>query len=336
MEVINALSAERAGAIQAKEQSIIRARAEKIIDIVLLHRRLIPEHQHLRDAPTPACRAPHLPIVERCIRKNEPLHLILPAFPAKSSNREKTLGPLPDLGERLGLSPLQDLCHRVREIHAPGAKVTICSDGRVFSDLVRVNEDDVDAYREALHALIEELGATSLGHFHLDDVYPKLPHAAMREELLIEFGAPLSTLRGAVKSGDAEVTSMFNGIHRFIVEDYAQYHPDVSRTQLKEMCKSIAYRVIQRSNAWSRLVESKFPDALRLSIHPQSASSRKIGVMLVPCADVWGTPWHNVVMIQNGRPQLVKRKHAEAVGATLISSRGRPTHYLLTHSGALG
>lgn len=306
--------------------------AIKILRIALQHRRLIPEHLPFLAAPTEACMSPHVPIVEGQIERNQPIHFIIPAFPAKSSNREKTLGPLPDLGERLGLSLLQDLCNRIREIYAPGARVTICSDGRVFSDLVRVTEEDVDHYRDALLEMMAELGADDIRHFELDELYPKLPYCAMREELLIEYGQPLASLRAELQKGNPEVRSMFNGIHRFIVEDYAVDHPDLSRSRLKEVCKSLAYRVIQRSNAWSRLVENKFSDSLRLSIHPQSAFSRKIGFMLVPCEDSWGTPWHNVVMIHNGRPLLVRRKYAEEQGASLISKFGRPSHYLLAHS----
>lgn len=35
---------------------------------------------------------------------------------------------------------------QIREIYAPGAKVTICSDGRVFSDLVAVTDENVTLY----------------------------------------------------------------------------------------------------------------------------------------------------------------------------------------------
>lgn len=48
--------------------------------------------------------------------------------------------------------------------------------------------------------------------------------------------------------------------------------------------------MIQRSNAWSRLLERTFPDSVRLSIHPQFRVSAKIGVRLVDSADAWLTP----------------------------------------------
>jgi len=303
--------------------------AERIVNIPLRFRRLIPEHQHLAGAPTARCRAPHLPRVERAVCARKPVHFIIPAFPGKSGNPEKTLGALPDLGERLALQFLQSICNEIRAIYPPGARITICSDGRVFSDLVRIKEEDIDGYKRGLFEDIETLKASSLDHFDLDDVFGREDYAVMREELLIGYGVPLRELRERVRMGEVDTVSMFNGIHRFIFEDYVASISNVSRNRLRDMTKTVAYRVVQRSNAWSRLVESRFPNALRLSIHPQRSDSRKIGIMLVPSDDVWGTPWHNVVVLCNGRPVLMKRRQAEAMGAELAHAHARPSHYVL-------
>jgi pyoverdine/dityrosine biosynthesis protein Dit1 len=86
---------------------------------------------------------------------------------------------------------------------------------------------------------------------------------------------------------------------------------------VREETKEVAYEVIRRSNAWSRLVEALFPHALRLSIHPQLPTSAKIGFQLVPCENAWGTPWHNVALLGAEGFRLVKRREAEERGATL-------------------
>ncbi|HEY6793112.1 MAG TPA: L-tyrosine/L-tryptophan isonitrile synthase family protein [Kineosporiaceae bacterium] len=65
-------------------------------------------------APCEQCFAPHRTKVEQFLSEGEPLHFVLPAFPAKSANRSKTLGPLPDLAERLSLEFLQRLCDHLR------------------------------------------------------------------------------------------------------------------------------------------------------------------------------------------------------------------------------
>jgi len=159
------------GARTREAQEVGLTLAERIVNIPLRFRRLVPEHQHLAGAPTPRCRAPHLPRVERAVCARKPVHFIIPAFPGKSANPEKTLGALPDLGERLALQFLQSICNEIRAIYPPGARITICSDGRVFSDLVQIKEEDIDVYKRGLFEDIETLSASSLDHFDLDDVF---------------------------------------------------------------------------------------------------------------------------------------------------------------------
>lgn len=58
----------------------------------------------------------------------------LPSFPFKSANKEyKVLGSLPDKAEELALERLNNMCRRIREVYAPGARVTIVSDGMTYN-----------------------------------------------------------------------------------------------------------------------------------------------------------------------------------------------------------
>ena len=92
--------------------------------------------------------------------------------------------------------------------------------------------------------------------------------------------------------------------------------------------------MIQRSKAWSELIAIRFPDAVRLSIHPQSCGATKLGIRLIE-PDNWQTPWHGVAVDVGGRFLLFKRAQAETLGALLIHRQGRPSHYVLTDEGAL-
>jgi hypothetical protein len=86
--------------------------------------------------------------------KKEPITLVLPAFPCKSPNQQdKVLGCLPDRGEEIALQRLESLCAEISTFYPPGARLTIVSDGRVFSDLVGVQEDLVDAYNKELRTM---------------------------------------------------------------------------------------------------------------------------------------------------------------------------------------
>lgn len=271
----------------------------------------------------------HASRIEAFVRRGEPVRLVLPAFPAKSSNPEKTLGVLPDLGELLALRRLNRLCADIAAAHAPGARLTICSDGRVFSDLVQVTDEAVSAYGAEIRRIIADEGLEHLDAYDLDDVFPQdMSHDERRRALVAAHGEPLLAVRERVLQ-DADCRQLFNGIHRFLFEDLLALRPELSRTQLRLLSKDLAYETMQRSNAWSRLVESRFPEALRLSIHPQPASSRKIGVRLLPSSSIWRTPWHSAVLFDGKEHTLVRRREAEERGASLVRADGRYEFFVL-------
>jgi pyoverdine/dityrosine biosynthesis protein Dit1 len=298
----------------------------RITDILLRNRRLLDNNGEL--AVSEEERRPHVDKLLAAIQAQKSIHLVLPAFPAKSGNREKTLGDLPDMGERLGLQRLQHLCEEIEAVYPPGAHCTICSDGRVFSDLVGVSDAAVSSYREELKAMIAGAQLRSISVFDLDDMFQNMDYQLMREELLVVYAEPVRRLRKRVQE-EAITRTHFNGIHRFVFEDMTSGEQnDRSRNASREMSKAIAYRVVQRSNAWSRLIDEMFPEAVRLSIHPQPRVSEKIGIHLAPTTDPWGTPWHRVVLKTREGFQLVRRSEAEAKNAFLVYDSGRPSYFI--------
>jgi pyoverdine/dityrosine biosynthesis protein Dit1 len=267
----------------------------------------------------PLSHADNLLKVQRFVLREEPVHFVLPAFPAKSPNRRKTLGPLPDLADLEGLRTLENLAARIRAVYSPGARILICSDGRVFADVVQVSDLDVENYKHGIERMIAWHGLSSLGTFHLENVFGSMSFRAMRERLVGEFAEPLEDLRSRLPE-DPSLRLMFNGIHRFLFEDQVALTPEMSREKARTRSKLAAYECIRRSNAWSRLVESEFRESLRLSIHPQLPSSSKLGIQLVPSANRWATPWHNVLVTDGVRKRLMKREEAEMLGASLMRS----------------
>lgn len=308
-----------------------RQLAEHILGRLFERRRLLPEEEaggRLADDFEREAE-PHMEKLLRMIRNRQPVHLILPAFPAKSPNRNKTLGPLPDLAEKHALQNLQALCDSIGSIYEPGAKITICSDGRVFADLICISDGDVTAYGEYLRNYALAAHDDCFAFFNLDDAFHKTySYDILREELLILYGESIASLYQRCKE-EKEAKAMYLGITRFIFEDYCGIEPfqSGSRTSIQKVARMIAYRVIQRSNAWSRLLEDRFPDALRLSIHPQFRISKKIGVYLGDTnGDNWLTPWHSVALRRDGKITFCKRKAAEDCGM-LAFDEGRPSHF---------
>ena len=125
--------------------------AENILRDLFRHRRLQPGAGRCATDPCPQCLALHLPRVRRCLAAGEPIQLVLPAFPAKSANPQKVTRPAarPRRGTRPAL-PARSAATRSASRYPPGATLTICSDGRVFNDLVGVGDEAVTAYRARL------------------------------------------------------------------------------------------------------------------------------------------------------------------------------------------
>jgi pyoverdine/dityrosine biosynthesis protein Dit1 len=122
---------------------------------------------------------------------------------------------------------------------------------------------------------------------------------------------------------------MYQGISRFLYEDFlglAEFKA-ISRAQIQKLAKSVSYRVILRSNAWSRLLEEVYPESLRLSIHPQYRVSKKIGVHMISTDDCWRTPWHSVAVKKDGVIYLEKRSNLNENKNRLFFENGQPYYY---------
>lgn len=273
-----------------------------------------------------------LPKIQTFVEANQPIELVLPAFPSKSPNPAKVLGRLPDMAEKLSLSFLNTLCQRIQLHHPPGAKLKICSDGRVFGDLIRVDDHDVSAYLKALQHLIADCRADHLDLVNLDRISPHAAHTtsfnAMREQLVDEYADPIETIKQTLID-DPAGTQLYRAITRFLFEDGLTPHYRGSRTALQKDSKTRALAVIQRSWAWGELLARRFPDAIRLSIHPQPATSPKIGIHLMPTHDDWLTPWHGVAVERNGQFTLMKRRDAERLGGRIVMLDRQASHYRL-------
>ncbi|MCP9206687.1 L-tyrosine/L-tryptophan isonitrile synthase family protein [Streptomyces sp. NEAU-Y11] len=287
---------------------------------------LLPHHRTTgRDTVSPAMFPHQLRQITDFVRAGAPVRFTLPGFPCKSPNPAKVLGHLPDMGERLSLTFLDALCTRIARIHPPGARMVICSDGHVFSDLIDVPDHHVDAYADELRALIRRLGLERLSVFDLRDVLGDLPHDARRAHVDAEYAPALESLRADVRRDD-DTLALYRGITRFLVEDTPDYPG--TRSALQRRCRQRAYGVIRRSRAWGDLVADHHPHSVRLSIHPQPVGATKFGIRLLDAPDAWTTPWHaSALRRADGSWTLMPRAGAAQRGR-LVSRDGRPSHFI--------
>lgn len=311
--------------------------AKRILAEVMHFRRVPNSNESCGDLNCQKCSSLYLPKIISAVTRNISITFILPAFPGKSPNSEKVLGALPDHAERLSLNFLGNLCQRIKKYYSHGIKIVLCSDGRVFSDVVGMKESNVTAYQVELDRLIKEMSLSDISTFNLDDFFEELSFVQMRDELMMCYGNSLDFLKNKIQNGakssappdEQEANRMYRGITRFLFEDSMFSGQTKSRTTVQKESRSRAYEVIRRSNAWSELITERFPDAVRLSIHPQSCGAKKLGIRLVGNEN-WMTPWHGVAVETKDGFVLLKRSDAEALGAELIySPNGRPSHYKL-------
>ncbi|MCC6877496.1 MAG: L-tyrosine/L-tryptophan isonitrile synthase family protein [Sandaracinaceae bacterium] len=295
-------------------------RARAILARIFERRRVLPGVEH---APSEAALALHLPRVMDAVVAGRPLRLVLPAFPAKSPSPKKTLGPRADLAEELALRSLSGLLDAIEALHPAGAELVICSDGHVFADLVGVRDTDVARYREDLAAMLVALREPRARLFDLGDALGEGSPARLRAELVLRYAASLEALRERAERSPRH-RAQLDGIHRFLVEDAHALRPEESKNRIRKETRAAAYEVVRRSEAWGALVAAAFPDAVRLSIHPQPDVSEKIGVHLVETHDAWLTPWHGCAVLRGERYVLMHR--ADVEGATLVEEEGRPSH----------
>ena len=320
------------------EDSII-ALAKDIIRDMLRYRRAI-DSDDMCDAPNcDKCIEPHLARVVSSIKKNQPVNFILPAFPAKSPNPAKVLSPLPDMAERCSLNFLNSLCDQIKLRYKHGARLILCSDGRVFSDMLGMSEKDVTSYHAALEDIIKELELTNISTFSLDHLTSEENFDNVRRDLMTKYGRTEEELRERIvrggredgTPGEQESHRMYLGITRFLVEDSMHPGQTLSRTALQKECRTRAYQVILRSNAWSELLAARFPNAVRLSIHPQACGSSKLGIQLIG-SERWMTPWHGVAVDNGDGFILMKRAEAEKLPVELVyDANGSASHFKLLH-----
>ncbi len=323
-----------------------RSTSRTILRTIFRHRRLLPyvdaesepecdQEPTLRSSkrdescqrePCERCLSPHEVRVDYFVERQEPILCLLPGFPAKSSSRAKTLGPLPDQAEWIGLRYLGQMIEDVQRAYPPGLSIIICSDGHVFSDVVHVTDSDVDAYLGELQLMLDQLAVQSIRLFSLKDLYDLSSPEMVREQLIAHYARDTEHIAHRAKRSRAH-RSQLNGIERFLFEEEIAESAGRSRTQIRQECHARAIEVVRRSDAWDRLLRDCFPQAIRLSIHPQYEHSDKIGVLLGCTNDAWVTPWHSAAVRQGDEWMLMKVAEAQLLGAQIVVQEGHP-YYL--------
>ncbi|XP_002965297.2 spore wall maturation protein DIT1 [Selaginella moellendorffii] len=282
------------------------------------------------------------------VARNVPLEFILPAFPVKSCNPDKTLGKFPDKAEELAIRSMKIIADLVKEVYPPGVHYNIVSDGHVFSDLVGADDATVDSYGRMFREMAHDLHPGLINFFRLDDflldnqdedsiaalisntvlehpIETKLTSSAetARRALLCLFGNDESSVRKDIQES-VETRNLHHGFSRFMLEDLQEHKSCKGLPSLaakEELCSKVGFLMLLRNRAYSAMVEWLFPLALRVSIHPHPNRGPKYGINVIHTSLLAAqrsseeknfhipTPWHNaVVELADGKFMLLHSK----------------------------
>ncbi|WDK20903.1 pyoverdine/dityrosine biosynthesis protein [Colletotrichum graminicola] len=257
--------------------------------------------------------------IENFRAAKKPVSLLLPAFPWKSPNPQKTLSKSPDLGEELGLIRLNQLCKELAAVFPYGAHITIISDGSVYNDLLGYPDEDVFSYGQELRDMACENGLTSISFMRLIDVLGLNDGNAISKEVFLSI-AP--TCRRELEKGfldpnfniereikDHPDTALtYRGFVKGAYDDLrwgpnipeaVKSNEDMYQAEARRVGEQMTRRLIvrNRTSAYERALEFRFPDSIRISIHPSTGTS-KFSIPLIPQPDCFGlTPWHSCVLV---------------------------------------
>lgn len=278
--------------------------------------------------------------VQAQLEKGQAIRLILPAFPWKSVNSvEKVTGILPDLGEELALYRLNQMCEDIRSVYPLGGQVYIATDGLVFDDVVGIPDEDTWAYGEGLLAMARDHGLENIRLMRVMDIlgytdgktldkelYLSLSQKC-REELLSSYGRTEEEVRQMMKD-DPDTLLTYCGFIRFLESDlkFSSITADakaMSGHKYRKTVKKVAIQMMIRAESFTKLLQARCPEYVRLSIHPSTGSVKlSFPLIIQESGDFPRSPWHSSLALGvNGSYSTI---HAKDV---------RESHDLITRNG---
>ncbi|KAJ5748036.1 Pyoverdine biosynthesis [Penicillium nucicola] len=252
------------------------------------------------------------------IAANQPITMVLPAFPWKNPNQDKVLGDGADLGDELGLARLNHLCEEISTVYPYGARLILICDGPVYNDLVGVPVSDYYDYGIQLRDIAHDNRFSSIHFIRLMDLlglgdgekvsksdYLRLVPICRERLMSAPFFDPTFDIDKELKinpdtkttyesylSRISEDLKWAKGLDPAVVSDPVLYATEVSK-----MAKTMINRLI----AYEAVISATLGKHVRLSIHP-SVGRNKISIPLLCQGDLFGDmPWHaSVAVLSNG------------------------------------
>ncbi|KAI8633964.1 Clavaminate synthase-like protein [Xylariaceae sp. FL1651] len=276
--------------------------------------------------------------IQEALKRGEPIQLVLPAFPFKSSNRsKKVLGRLPDEAERLSLLHLNGLCLGIKDAAKADVFLTIVSDGIVYNDILGVSDEDVWDYGQSLREMAASNDCQYIRFARIFDLVGSASEnldktmyleKATHYRELVHANLPVDFDVADAIANDSNTTKTYTGYKKFLISEREE-RTGRSRSEMERENAKIAKAMVRRGKAFAEIVKLKFSDSIRLSIHP-SNDTNKISIKLLPQDnEVVMTPWHGAVVRRaDGGVSMTHALSVPAMSYDVVHDKyGHPSYF---------
>lgn len=261
------------------------------------------------------------------INKSEPIQMIIPAFPGKSVNNSSIISLEPDYGEYLAIQTLKNLCADVQSVYKPGCNISLFHDGHYFFKTGCIRPyAELDIYIEHLKKLTID---TCIRHISIDQLFSGQNYDEMVSQFIEKYCPQVDTFKQLVVN-DEEMRRKYLNEYIFVKNEFSsELCKGLSSSQCKVKSKELALNIMIIEAGMSKLLEERFANFFRLSIHKQnSTKSKKFYINLLGNCKNLGTAWFNItVKDAEGNYMFMKKLTAEQSGHVYVENNGMPYYY---------
>jgi alpha-ketoglutarate-dependent taurine dioxygenase len=187
-------------------------------------------------------------------------------------------------------------------------------------------------YHSVEFARLTDLLDTEPCEGELDDMSYAAVASTMRLKLMNRYGAAgygNEKSEFALKD-NANKHLTYRGYLKFLELDLLSTYPiglDRTKSRFKRGVEKIAKCMLRRGDAFARAVSERFPNHVRLSIHP-STGEDKISINILPVSQTL-TPWHNSIAFKVDGTVLAGNRslYEEMEDMELVYAEGQPSYY---------
>lgn len=252
-----------------------------------------------------------------------------PAFPEKAPVRGKTLGDTPDMAELVSLQHLNNVCKKIEAVYGPGAEIVIYTDGFAFAEVFPDihTKEKREIYLAKLNEMIEKNDLKNIKIINLAGTVDLNKYAETETSFRQRVSKPKN-------DDDINSLNLYRGQIQFFTTELSMGYPEKSKSKVKKEAEIISRGVARMSNALSKYLSVIEPEALRLSCHPKTIATDKIGIWFNEDHAPGGTPWHNAAVYEISETtkkcvvSFMKAQEAREKGYRLqVDKEGKPSHF---------